>query len=88
MERGLGQVRRARAWFPCVDNQASVCTFDISVTVRENEVAVAPGALTRTTLRPRDRRKTYQYRLAHRAPASQIVLAVGAPSMSCPRPLR
>ena len=73
----LCQVRRARAWFPCVDTPASAHPFDLRLTVADGLTAVAPGELQRVTL-TLDRRKTFHYQLPLDTPPCHISIAVGA----------
>ncbi|KAK8489321.1 hypothetical protein V6N11_013606 [Hibiscus sabdariffa] len=39
------QIRRARCWFPCVDDNNQRCCFDLEFTVAHNLVAVSNGSL-------------------------------------------
>ena len=41
----LLQLRRARAWFPCVDTPDAACTWDMRYTVPMGSVAVSSGQL-------------------------------------------
>jgi transcription initiation factor TFIID subunit 2 len=43
-----GAAARPAAWFPCVDDGASLAHFSLGVTVEHGLVAVAPGILTKT----------------------------------------
>jgi transcription initiation factor TFIID subunit 2 len=43
-----GAAARPAAWFPCVDDGASLAHFSLGVTVERGLVAVAPGILTKT----------------------------------------
>ena len=43
-----GAAARPAAWFPCVDDGASLAHFSLGVTVDNGLVAVAPGILTKT----------------------------------------
>jgi transcription initiation factor TFIID subunit 2 len=43
-----GAAARPAAWFPCVDDGASLAHFSLGVTVDSGLVAVAPGVLTKT----------------------------------------
>lgn len=70
------QVRRARAWFPCVDMPNAACPFDLRVTVRGDETAVAPGELIKQTWASHNR-KTFHFLLAHATPPRHLALAVG-----------
>lgn len=69
-------MRRARAWFPCVDTPLSAHSFKILLTVGPGMTAVGPGQLhrVRETL---DRRKVFEYRLQLDTPPCHINFAVG-----------
>ena len=43
-----GAAARPAAWFPCVDDGASLAHFSLGITVEKGLVAVAPGVLTKT----------------------------------------
>lgn len=70
------QVRRARAWFPCVDTPASAHPFELLLTVPEAWTAVGPGQLARVS-QTLDRRKTFHYRLDLDTPPCHISFACG-----------
>lgn len=72
------QVRRARAWLPCVDTPNAACPFDIRVTVGAHETAVASGELTKQTWASQNRR-TFHFTLKHLTPPRHLGLAVGKP---------
>lgn len=71
------QIRRARCWFPCIDNISHCCTFDMEFTVNSNYVAVSNGDLLYQVLSKDDPpRKTYIYKLNVPVSAGWISLAV------------
>ncbi|KAJ8535989.1 hypothetical protein K7X08_034390 [Anisodus acutangulus] len=39
------QIRRARCWFPCMDDNLQCCCYDLEFTVASNLVAVSTGSL-------------------------------------------
>ncbi|KAF5734616.1 hypothetical protein HS088_TW15G00108 [Tripterygium wilfordii] len=39
------QIRRARCWFPCIDDSSQCCCYDLEFTVAQNLVAVSTGSL-------------------------------------------
>ncbi|GMN57920.1 hypothetical protein TIFTF001_027033 [Ficus carica] len=39
------QIRRARCWFPCIDDTSQRCCYDLEFTVAQNLVAVSTGNL-------------------------------------------
>ncbi|CAJ1944350.1 unnamed protein product [Sphenostylis stenocarpa] len=39
------QIRRARCWFPCIDDNSQRCCYDLEFTVAHNLVAVSTGCL-------------------------------------------
>lgn len=39
------QIRRARCWFPCIDDNIQQCCYDLEFTVAHNLVAVSTGSL-------------------------------------------
>lgn len=43
------EVRRASAWFPCVDIPSAVVQFQLQLTVPSSSMAVGPGRLTKQT---------------------------------------
>lgn len=75
--RGL-QLRRARAWMPCVDAPNAACPYDIHITVAEDQVAVASGRLLKQTWAPQ-RRKKFHFSLPQATVAAQVAMAVGKP---------
>ncbi|EOA34769.1 hypothetical protein CARUB_v10022342mg [Capsella rubella] len=59
------QMRRARCWFPCIDDEYHRCSFDLEFTVPHNFVAVSVGKLLYQVMCKEDTtRKTYVYELA------------------------
>lgn len=72
------QIRRARCWFPCIDDNSQRCCYDLEFTVAHNLVAVSNGSLLYQVLSKDDPpRKTYVYRLDVPVTAQWISLAVG-----------
>ncbi|CAN8234934.1 unnamed protein product [Cochlearia groenlandica] len=58
------QMRRARCWFPCIDNEYHRCSFNLEFTVPHNFVAVSVGKLLYQVMCKEDTtRKTYVYEL-------------------------
>ena len=72
------QLRRARAWFPCIDTPQAACSFQLQVTVAADQTAIASGFLEKQTWSPDGSQKTFFYTQAIPVPACQIALAVGA----------
>ncbi|CAH2067166.1 unnamed protein product [Thlaspi arvense] len=59
------QMRRARCWFPCIDDEYHRCSFNLEFTVPHNFVAVSVGKLLYQVMCKEDTtRKTYVYELA------------------------
>lgn len=71
------QIRRARCWFPCMDDTSQCCCYDLEFTVAHNLVAVSTGSLLYQVLSKDDPpRKTYVYKLNVPVTARWIQLAV------------
>ncbi|KAK6139962.1 hypothetical protein DH2020_026338 [Rehmannia glutinosa] len=71
------QLRRARCWFPCLDDNLQCCCYDLEFTVASNLVAVSSGTLLHQVLTKDDPpRKTYVYKLDVPVAAQWISLAV------------
>ncbi|XP_040997720.1 transcription initiation factor TFIID subunit 2 [Juglans microcarpa x Juglans regia] len=71
------QIRRARCWFPCVDDSSQRCCYDMEFTVAHNLVAVSNGNLKYQVLSKDDPpQKTYVYSLNVPVAAQWISLAV------------
>nr|GLL17498.1 transcription initiation factor TFIID subunit 2 isoform X1 [Ipomoea trifida] len=71
------QIRRARCWFPCMDDNLQRCCYDLEFTVASNLVAVSSGTLLYQVLSKDDpSRKTYVYRLDVPVTAGWISLVV------------
>ncbi|XP_024957212.2 transcription initiation factor TFIID subunit 2 isoform X2 [Citrus sinensis] len=71
------QIRRARCWFPCIDDTTQRCCYDLEFTVSQNLIAVSAGSLLYQVLSKDDPpRKTYVYRLDVPVSAKWITLAV------------
>ena len=71
-------MRRARAWFPCVDLPTGGCPIDAAVTVAADQTAVASGQLVRQTRNAAAGTRTFHFRLPRAAPAGQFALVAGA----------
>jgi len=70
------QLRRARAWMPCVDAPNAACPYDIHITVSKDQTAVASGQLLKQTWTAQHRKKFY-FSLPQATTASQVAFAVG-----------
>ncbi|KAL2645776.1 hypothetical protein AAZV13_05G012000 [Glycine max] len=71
------QIRRARCWFPCIDDNSQRCCYDLEFTVAHNLVAVSTGSLLYQVLsKDNPPRKTYFYKLDVPVAARWISLAV------------
>ncbi|KAG9136034.1 hypothetical protein Leryth_022471 [Lithospermum erythrorhizon] len=71
------QIRRARCWFPCMDNNMQSCCYDLEFTVARNYVAVSTGTLLYQVWTKEDPpRKTYVYKLNVPVAAQWISLVV------------
>ncbi|XP_027333362.1 transcription initiation factor TFIID subunit 2 isoform X2 [Abrus precatorius] len=71
------QIRRARCWFPCIDDNSQRCCYDLEFTVAYNLVAVSTGSLLYQVLsKDNPPRKTYVYKLDVPVSARWISLAV------------
>ncbi|KAF7838614.1 transcription initiation factor TFIID subunit 2 isoform X1 [Senna tora] len=72
------QIRRARCWFPCIDDNSQRCCYDLEFTVAQNLVAVSTGSLLYQVLsKDNPPRKTYVYKLDVPVSARWISLVVG-----------
>ncbi|KAI9088415.1 hypothetical protein K1719_029864 [Acacia pycnantha] len=71
------QIRRARCWFPCIDDNSQRCCYDLEFTVAHNLVAVSAGTLLYQVLsKDSPPRKTYVYKLDVPVAARWISLVV------------
>ena len=70
------QLRRARAWMPCVDAPNAACPYDIHITVSKDRTAVASGQLLKQTWTAQHRKKFF-FSLPQATIASQVAFAVG-----------
>ncbi|XP_028793150.1 transcription initiation factor TFIID subunit 2 isoform X2 [Neltuma alba] len=71
------QIRRARCWFPCIDDNSQQCCYDLEFTVAHNLVAVSAGSLLYQVLsKDNPPRKTYVYKLDVPVAARWISLVV------------
>ncbi|KAK9859317.1 hypothetical protein WJX84_011010 [Apatococcus fuscideae] len=71
------QVRRARAWFPCINTPQAVCPFEMQITVAADQIAVASGRLDKQTWSADERQRTFFYSLPFPTPACHVGLSVG-----------
>ncbi|KAL6177906.1 hypothetical protein ACLB2K_049427 [Fragaria x ananassa] len=73
----VNQMRRARCWFPCMDDSSQSCCYDLEFMVAWHLVAVSTGTLLYQVLSKDDPpRKTYVYRLDVPVSAQWISLVV------------
>ncbi|KAL6994921.1 Transcription initiation factor TFIID subunit 2 [Sarracenia purpurea var. burkii] len=72
------QIRRARCWFPCMDDSSQRCCYDLEFTVASNFVAVSTGKLLYQVLNNDGLHKTYVYRLNVPVAARWISLVVAS----------
>ncbi|PHT47203.1 Transcription initiation factor TFIID subunit 2 [Capsicum baccatum] len=80
------QIRRARCWFPCMDDNLQCCCYDLEFTVASNLVAVSTGSLLyQIWTKDVPARKTFVYKLSTPVSARWISLAV-APFEILPDP--
>ncbi|KAJ6868597.1 hypothetical protein NC651_033619 [Populus alba x Populus x berolinensis] len=80
------QIRRARCWFPCMDEGFQRCCYDLEFTVAHNLVAVSTGSLLYQVLSKDDPpHKTFVYKLDVPVTAQWISLVV-APFEILPDP--
>ncbi|WCJ22004.1 Transcription initiation factor TFIID subunit 2 [Euphorbia peplus] len=80
------QIRRARCWFPCIDEGSQRCCYDLEFTVAHHLVAVSSGNLLYQVLSKDDfPRKTFVYKLDIPVTAQWISLVV-APFEILPDP--
>ncbi|KAM7475389.1 hypothetical protein LguiB_022632 [Lonicera macranthoides] len=71
------QIRRARCWFPCMDESSQQCCYDLEFTVADGFVAASTGTLLYQVLSKGDpSHKTYVYRLNVPVAARWISLVV------------
>ncbi|TKY54942.1 Transcription initiation factor TFIID subunit 2 [Spatholobus suberectus] len=71
------QLRRARCWFPCIDDNSQRCCYDLEFTVAHNLMAVSTGSLLYQVLsKDNPPQKTYVYKLDVPVAARWISLAV------------
>lgn len=71
------QVGGARMWFPCMDNFADRCPFEMEFTVHSNLVVVSSGELVKQILSEDHTKKTFYYKLDIPTAAHAIGVAVG-----------
>ncbi|WZZ06876.1 hypothetical protein YC2023_092797 [Brassica napus] len=73
------QMRRARCWFPCKDDEYNRCSFNLEFTVPHNYVAVSVGKLLYQVMSKEDTaQKTYVYELAIPIAPRWVSLVAGA----------
>lgn len=70
------KVRRARAWFPCVDTPTSAHPFIIQISVPPSYTAVAPGVLQKVT-QDASMSKKFRFRLREDTPPCHISIVAG-----------
>ena len=73
----LCQVRRTRAWFPCVDVPLGACPFDMHFTVSAAQFAVSCGKLLKMTWASKGKQRCFHYKLVIPTPPQDIALAIG-----------
>lgn len=78
------QLRRVRAWMPCVDAPNAACPYDIHITVAEDQMAVASGQLLKQVWTAQHR-KRFHFSLPHATVAAHIAFAVGEPPLTATR---
>lgn len=73
----LLQLRRTRAWFPCVDVPLAACPFELHLTVPASQMAVSCGQLVKQAWRDNGKSRTFHYKLSIPTPPQDIALVVG-----------
>jgi len=73
------QLRRSRAWFPCVDVPLAACPFELHFTVPASHMAVSCGQLVKQAWSDNGKSRTFHYKLSIATPPQDIALAVGKP---------
>lgn len=71
------QLRRTRAWFPCVDLPLAACPFDLHFTVPASHLAVSCGQLLKQAWTDNGKSRTFHYKLTIPTPPQGIALAAG-----------
>ncbi len=71
------QLRRSRAWFPCVDVPLAACPFELHFTVPASHMAVSCGQLVKQAWSDNGKSRTFHYKLSIATPPQDIALAVG-----------
>ncbi|KAL0042600.1 hypothetical protein WJX79_004833 [Trebouxia sp. C0005] len=71
------QLRRSRAWFPCVDVPLAACPFELHFTVPASHMAVSCGQLLKQAWSGNGKSRTFHYRLSIATPPQDVALTVG-----------
>lgn len=71
------QLRRTRAWFPCVDQPLAACPFELHFTVPASQMAISCGQLIKQKWTDGAKRRTFHYKLSIATPPQDIALVVG-----------
>ena len=71
------QLRRTRAWFPCVDQPLAACPFELHFTVPASQMAISCGQLIKQKWADGAKRRTFHYKLSIATPPQDIALVVG-----------
>ena len=71
------QLRRTRAWFPCVDQPLAACPFELHFTVPASQMAISCGQLIKQKWTEGAKRRTFHYKLSIATPPQDIALVVG-----------
>ncbi|DBA90183.1 TPA: hypothetical protein ACH3X1_003489 [Trebouxia sp. C0004] len=71
------QLRRSRAWFPCVDVPLAACPFELHFTVPASHMAVSCGQLLKQAWSDNGKSRSFHYKLSIATPPQDIALAVG-----------
>ena len=71
------QLRRSRAWFPCVDEPLAACPYELHFTVAAKHMAISCGTLTKQSWSDGGSTRTFHYKLDIPTPPQDISLAVG-----------
>ena len=71
------QLRRSRAWFPCVDQPLAACPFELHFTVPASQMAISCGQLVKQKWTDGAKRRTFHYKLSIATPPQDIAVVVG-----------
>ena len=69
-------IGESRLWFPCVDTNTELCTWQLEFTVDARLTAVSCGELAETYLSKDKKTKTFKYKLATPTSAPNIGLGI------------